>query len=125
MFLVCGMVFHALPTPVPDIDPVRDRLWVEHLTEVCVVISLMGAGLALNRPFGRRRWHTTWRLLGLTMPLTVAATGVLAWLLLDWPPAAALLLAAVLAPPTPCSHPRCGSARRPTPSTTRTRHGSR
>jgi NhaP-type Na+/H+ or K+/H+ antiporter len=101
VFLACGGAFQLLPTPLPDIDPVGDRAWVEHLTEVCVVVSLMGAGLALNRPFGRRRWGASWRLLGITMPLTVAVTGLLAWGVLDWPPAAALLLAAVLAPTDP------------------------
>src|SRR5690606_35271671 len=82
-------------------DPVADRVWVEHLTEVCVIVSLMGAGLALNRPFGRLRWRATWRQLGITMPLTVAAVAALARGLLDWPVAAVLLLAAVLAPTDP------------------------
>jgi NhaP-type Na+/H+ or K+/H+ antiporter len=101
VFLICGVLVQLLGAPLPDIDPVADRVWVEHLTEVCVILSLMGAGLALNRPFGRRHWHATWRLLGLTMPLTVAAVGVLGWTVLGWPPAAALLLAAVLAPTDP------------------------
>ncbi|WP_320781767.1 cation:proton antiporter [Streptomyces sp. CRN 30] len=101
VFLLCGIALHLLPGPVPDIDPVTDRVWVEHLTEMCVVVSLMGAGLALNRPFGRLRWQSTWRQLAITMPVTVAVTGLLAWWLLDWPPAAALLLAAVLAPTDP------------------------
>ncbi|MDN3253490.1 cation:proton antiporter [Streptomyces sp. MA25(2023)] len=101
VFLAFGVALQVLPTPLPEIDPVRDRVWVEHLTETCVIVSLMGAGLALNRPFGLRRWQAPWRLIGVTMPLTVAATGLLAWWLLDWPPAAALLLAAVLAPTDP------------------------
>ncbi|MFE0805758.1 sodium:proton antiporter, partial [Streptomyces sp. NPDC058834] len=101
VFLACGAVLQLLPTPLPEIDLVRDRVWVEHLTEICVIVSLMGAGLALNRPLGLRRWQGPWRLIGITMPLTIAATGLLAWWLLDWPPAAALLLAAVLAPPHP------------------------
>ncbi|MFC9289329.1 cation:proton antiporter [Streptomyces sp. NPDC057052] len=101
VFLLCGGVLPLLPVPLPEIDPVGDRTWVEHLTEICVIVSLMGAGLALNRPFGRRRWSATWRLLGITMPLTVAATALLARGLLDWPPAAALLLAAVLVPTDP------------------------
>ncbi|QKW53795.1 cation:proton antiporter [Streptomyces buecherae] len=101
IFLLLGIGLYLLPTPLPDVDPVTDRVWVEHLTEVCVIVSLMGAGLALNRPMGRRRWRTTWRLLGVTMPLTIAAVAVLAWWLLDWPPAAALLIAAVLAPTDP------------------------
>ncbi|MFB9467187.1 cation:proton antiporter [Streptomyces cinereospinus] len=101
VFLVAGIGVYLLPLPLPVIDPVADRLLVEHVTEICVIVALMGAGLALNRPVGRRRWASTWRLLGITMPLTVLATGLTAWWLLDWPPAAALLLAAVLAPTDP------------------------
>ncbi|MDT9685871.1 cation:proton antiporter [Streptomyces sp. TRM76323] len=101
VFLLCGMVLQASPLPLPEVDPVGDRIWVEHLTEVCVIVSLMGAGLALNRPVGWRQWQASWRLLGVTMPLTIAVTGLLAWWLLDWPPAAALLLAAVLSPTDP------------------------
>ncbi|OSC69850.1 cation transporter, partial [Streptomyces sp. 4F] len=74
VFLAFGVALQLLPTPLPEIDPVRDRVWVEHLTEICVIVSLMGAGLALNRPFGLRRWQAPWRLIGVTMPLTVAAT---------------------------------------------------
>jgi NhaP-type Na+/H+ or K+/H+ antiporter len=101
VFLAGGVALHLMAAPLPEIDLVRDRVWVEHLTEICVIVSLMGAGLALNRPFGARRWQATWRLIGITMPLTIAFTGLLAWWLLDWPPAAALLLAAVLAPTDP------------------------
>ncbi|WP_028814987.1 cation:proton antiporter [Streptomyces flavidovirens] len=101
IFLVTGVLIQLLPLPVPVVDPVRDRLWVEHTTEVCVIVSLMGAGLAIDRPVSRRRWSSTWRLLGVTMPLTVVAVALLAWGLLDWPPAVALLLGAVLAPTDP------------------------
>ena len=101
VFLVGGIGVYLLPLPLPVIDPVEDRLLAEHITEICVIVALMGAGLALNRPVGRRRWATTWRLLGITMPLTVVLTALAAWWLLDWPPAVALLLAAVLAPTDP------------------------
>ncbi|MEU9292406.1 cation:proton antiporter [Streptomyces sp. NPDC048266] len=101
VFLAAGAVVAALPLPVPAVDPVRDRLWVEHVTELCVIVSLMGAGLALNRPFGRRAWGGPWRLLGISLPLTIAGTALIAALLLDWPPALALLVAAVLAPTDP------------------------
>ncbi|MDL5199284.1 cation:proton antiporter [Streptomyces sp. ALI-76-A] len=101
VFLMGGMCVYLLPLPLPVVDPVEDRLLTEHVTEIGVLIALMGAGLALNRPVGRRRWATTWRLLGVTMPLTVLVTALVAWWLLGWPPAAALLLAAVLAPTDP------------------------
>ncbi|MFI7444294.1 cation:proton antiporter [Nonomuraea indica] len=99
--LLGGMVLFLLPFPVLEPDPVAHRAALEHITEICVVISLMGAGLALNRRVGLRRWSTTWRLLGWTMPLTiVAVAGAASWLL-GWPLAAAVLLGAVLAPTDP------------------------
>lgn len=101
VFLLGGAGLYLLPLPFPDPDPVAHRILVEHLTEVCVVVSLMGAGLALNRPFGSRNWAVTWRLLGVAMPLTIAGVAVAAYALLGWPVAAALLLGAVLAPTDP------------------------
>lgn len=99
--LLGGMVLFLLPFPVLEPDPVAHRAALEHITEICVVISLMGAGLALNRRAGLRRWASTWRLLGWTMPLTIVAVAGAATWLLGWPLAAAVLLGAVLAPTDP------------------------
>ena len=74
---------------------------LRRLTEVVLVISLMGAGLKLDRLIGWRAWAPTWRLLALAMPLTI---GALAWLgsaLLGLGVATALLLGASLAPTDP------------------------
>ncbi|MEU2390349.1 cation:proton antiporter [Streptomyces sp. NPDC007369] len=100
VFLASGALTALLPLPVSRVDPVRDGLWVEHATELCVIVSLMGAGLALNRPFGLRRWAGPWRLLGISLPLTIAGTAALG-VALGWTLASALLLAAVLAPTDP------------------------
>ncbi|SFI92524.1 sodium/proton antiporter, CPA1 family [Streptosporangium canum] len=99
--LIGGILLYLLPLDLPRPDPVAHRALVEHATEICVLISLMGAGLAINRRFGPRAWASTWRLLGWTLPLTVMGVAGAACLLLDWPPAAALLLGAVLAPTDP------------------------
>ncbi|MEU5896748.1 cation:proton antiporter [Streptomyces venezuelae] len=101
VFLTSGVLVYVLPLPLPEVDPVEQRLVTEHVTEICVITALMGAGLALNRPVGRRSWSSAWRLLGVTMPVTVVLTALVACWLLGWPPAAALLLAAVLAPTDP------------------------
>lgn len=101
VFLAAGVLLYLTPLPLPEIDPVADRLWTQHLTELCVITSLMGAGLAINRPFGWRSWAATWRLLGVAMPLTIGATALAAWWLLGWPASAALLVAAALAPTDP------------------------
>lgn len=96
-------------TPLPDgmpLDPQANRATIEHVTELAVLVALMGVGLALDRPLNPRsraswgRWSTTWRLLGITMPLCIGAVALLAWGA-GIAPAAALLLGAVLAPTDP------------------------
>jgi NhaP-type Na+/H+ or K+/H+ antiporter len=73
----------------------------EHVTEMIVIIALMGAGLKIDRPVRLQAWGVTWRLLGVAMPLTIAAVALLGWSLLDLGIATALLLAAALAPTDP------------------------
>lgn len=84
-----------------DPDP---RTWdtvTERLTELVVIIALMGAGLKLDRPPGWSRWATTWRLLAIAMPLTIAATVWLGWAGLGFSVAMALLFGASMAPTDP------------------------
>jgi NhaP-type Na+/H+ or K+/H+ antiporter len=61
----------------------------------------MGAGLKLDRPVGWRSWAITWRLLGISMPLTIAAIAALGWGFLGLSLASAILLGAALAPTDP------------------------
>lgn len=96
-------------SPLPDglpVDPMANRALIEHVTELVVIVALMGVGLALDRPLEMRHarswrsWGSTWRMLGIAMPLSillVTGIGMLAGLGL----AAALLLAAALAPTDP------------------------
>ncbi|KAB2352534.1 cation:proton antiporter [Actinomadura rudentiformis] len=100
LFLAGGVLLYLLPVNLPEPDPVAHRVAVEHLTELCLIVSLMGAGLALNRPFGRR-WSSTARLLVIVLPVTTVLVAVAAHVLLGWPAAAAVLLGAALAPTDP------------------------
>ena len=90
-----------------SLSPVEHRVFVEHLTEVTVIIALMGVGLALDRPLrwsrlrGWGAWSTTWRMLGIAMPLCIGGVLLLGWGVLGLAPAAALLLGAALAPTDP------------------------
>ena len=101
VFLGAGMAAFSLLGDLPDPDPVAHPEFTTHLTEICVIISLMGAGLALDRPLGRRRWATTWRMLGIAMPLCMAGMALLGIWLLGLGLAAAVLVAAALAPTDP------------------------
>lgn len=100
-FLALGMVVFALPLGLPDIEPLAHPKLTEHLTEVGVIVALMGAGLKIDRPLSRRGWASTWRLLLIAMPLTIAAMAFLGWWWAGLVPAAAMLLGAALAPTDP------------------------
>ncbi len=101
MFLAIGAAIFAVPSDLPDPDPMQHPEVAEHLTEVAVIVALMGAGLRLDRRPGLRSWATTWLLLGLAMPLTIVLTAVLGWWWAGLAPATALLLGAALAPTDP------------------------
>lgn len=74
---------------------------VEKLCEAVVIISLMGAGLKIDRKIGLQSWATTWRLLGVAMPITILAVTLLGVYAVGLPAAMALLLGAALAPTDP------------------------
>ena len=95
----------GLPDGLP-LDPQQNRAAIEHVTELVVLVALMGVGLALDRPLDMRswaswrRWGPTWRLLAIGMPLTIASVALLGWFA-GLAPAAAVLLGATLAPTDP------------------------
>jgi NhaP-type Na+/H+ or K+/H+ antiporter len=97
-----GAAIFALPN-VPGVAPhPQDHLKItERLTELVVIVALMGAGLKLDRPLAWATSQLTWRLIGIAMPLTIAALAVLGTWLLGLGAAAAILLAASLAPTDP------------------------
>jgi sodium/hydrogen antiporter len=101
VFLALGMLVFALPLGLPDADPLAHPELTQHLTEVCVIVALMGAGLKIDRPLTGRRWTSTWRLLAVAMPVTIGAVALLGWWWAGLVPAAALLLGASLAPTDP------------------------
>jgi NhaP-type Na+/H+ or K+/H+ antiporter len=101
VFLATGIAVFSVADSLPDPDPVAYSDITVHLSEICVIISLMGAGLALDRPVGRVRWATTWRLLGIAMPLCLIGLTLLGWSVLGLSVAGAVLVAAALAPTDP------------------------
>ncbi|WP_108248615.1 cation:proton antiporter [Planctomonas deserti] len=101
VFLGAGVLAFALIPNLPTPSPIEYGELTLHITEICVIISLMGAGLAINRRLGRRSWASTWRLLAITMPLSILGVALLGWGALGLGVAGALLLGAVLAPTDP------------------------
>ncbi|MET0807823.1 MAG: cation:proton antiporter [Pseudoxanthomonas sp.] len=101
LYVGLGMALYSLPWSLPAADPVRYPDIAERLTELTVLLALVGAGLRIDTPFGWRRWRLTWRLLAIAMPLTILAGFLLGQELLGYGLAGAMLLGAVLAPTDP------------------------
>ena len=103
IYVAFGFAVFSLPVDLPLMNPEDhrfDRKVMEYITEFIVIISLAATGLKLDRDPGWRNWRTGWLLLGLAMPLTIAAVaGLGIWIGLA--PVTAILLGAVLAPTDP------------------------
>jgi NhaP-type Na+/H+ or K+/H+ antiporter len=104
LFIIVGSLlsFTSVSLPLQDIlTNDFQRKILEHFTELIVIISLAGAGLAIDRKVGLQTWKHTWVLLLLVMPLTIVCIATLGYYALSLPLASAFLLAAVLAPTDP------------------------
>jgi len=99
--LLLGYLAFALPLGLPRPDLSRQGTLVERLTEIVVIVSLMGAGLKIDRPFHLASWGGTWRLLGITMILSIGLGALSGWWIAGFAPAAALLFGSLIAPTDP------------------------
>lgn len=101
LYVTLGALVYTLPLPLPPASPIRFSLVTERLTELTVIVALVSVGLRIDTRFGWRRWALTWRLLAVSMPLTILAGWWLGQAWLGYGMATALLLGAVLAPTDP------------------------
>lgn len=101
LLLALGWVAVALPLGLEGFDPLEHGTLTEHVTEVAVIVAIMGAGLRIDRPLGWRSWSATWRLLGITMTLTIGLGALVGWYVAAFVPATAMLMGAVISPTDP------------------------
>ena len=92
----------ALPFLIDTYDPlVHYSDWMRRVTEFALIVAVLGAGLKIDRRFSLKRWMSTWRLLLIVMPLSIAAISAAAWWLLALPVGLAIFLGSALAPTDP------------------------
>ncbi len=101
VLVVVGGLFFLMPLGLPAPDPNQHLGVTERATELAVIVALMGAGIKIDRPFDWRAWGSTWRMLAIAMPVTIALTAVLGATVGGIAATSALLLGAVLAPTDP------------------------
>ncbi len=83
------------------VAPIRDASLIEHLSEFAVIVALFGTGLRLERALHPRGWSSVGRLLGIVMPLTIAAVALFGTQVMGLSLGAAIILGAALAPTDP------------------------
>lgn len=105
IMLLAGLLLGLLPLPAPYGgdwgSPAAHLGDVELFAQLGILVALAGTGLSIDRGLSWRGWQSTWRLLGLAMPLSILAVALLGAWWLALAPAAALLLGAALAPTDP------------------------
>jgi sodium/hydrogen antiporter len=99
--LALGFLALAIPGVLRGAARIERVTLLEHWTEAVLIIAVLGAGLSLDRRIGLHRWASTWRLLGIAMPLGFAAMSMLAWTVGQFSVATALLIGAILSPTDP------------------------
>lgn len=96
-----ALIFTFTPLAKYSPHPIETPLLIEKATELIVIVSLMGAGLKIDRIFSFKGWALTARLLAIVMPICIAALALVGHGLLGLGLASALLLGACLAPTDP------------------------
>lgn len=102
LYVLIGVVLYSLLGKyLPAADPMKYEDVTIHLTELVVIVSIMGTGLKIDQPFTFKTWRVPFRLISITMLLCIGSLMVLGQLMLGFNMAAALLLGAVMAPTDP------------------------
>lgn len=86
---------------VPALDPVRDHLLVERLSEFALMFAVFAAGLTVEREVRRRSVVSISILLLIVMPLSILLIAMFGQTMMGLSLGAAVLLGAVLAPTDP------------------------
>ena len=101
VFLLFGIFIYSVVDDLPWPNPEWQEDHVVHLTELTVIVALMGTGIKIDHPFSFRAWKAPFRLVTITMLLSIGLMAVLSMWGLEFDLASAVLLGAILAPTDP------------------------
>lgn len=96
-----GLIYLLFPQHLPNPIPGDNLDFTIHLSELIVIISLMGTGLKIDQKFSFKNWSSPLKLVFITMLLCISAVFLLGYYILGLSLASAVLLGAVLAPTDP------------------------
>lgn len=96
-----GMLVGYFWITLSFLNPLENSIVIEKVTEIVVLVSLVGAGIKIDTELAWHLWRPTVRLLLITMPICIFAMAVLGYYTFGLSLGAAILLGAVLAPTDP------------------------
>jgi len=104
LYSLLAVALFSQITSLPLLDPINNKMHTvvtEYVTEIIVIISLAGAGLAIDRRFRFSTWQSTLRLLCVSMPICIAGAAFLGHWIFGLSLTDSILLGACLAPTDP------------------------
>ncbi|MGB5928416.1 MAG: sodium:proton antiporter [Cyclobacteriaceae bacterium] len=101
VYLLFGAIVYYFIDELPWPNPFVKDTETLHLTELVVIVALMGTGLKIDRPCSLKKWRAPIRMMSIAMLLCIAGITAIAYFVLGWDLASACLLGAVLAPTDP------------------------
>ena len=102
IYVAAGAILYALlGTYLPDPIPQHNETLTLHLTEIVVIISLMGTGIKIDRTFSFKNWASPFKLISLAMLMCIGIAAWVGYTFLGFDLASAVLLGSVLAPTDP------------------------
>jgi sodium/hydrogen antiporter len=101
LYVVLGIAIYTAIDILPSPNPFGYLDFTVHITELVVIVSLMGTGLKIDEPFSFRDWKVPLRLVSITMLLNIGFVSLVAFYFLNLDVASSILLGAVLAPTDP------------------------
>ena len=101
LYVAIGFGLYSFLDVLPAPDPDKENDVTLRLTELVVIVSLMGTGLKIDEKFSFKTWAIPIRLVSVTMILSIGLTALLGFYWLEFTLPAAILLGAALAPTDP------------------------
>ena len=101
LYLAFGLLVGPLGLQLWEQDLSRNKLWIEHLAEAAVLVSLFIGGLNMRLPLRAPEWRNAWILAGPVLLGTIIGLTLVGHYLLGLAWGVALLVAAVLSPTDP------------------------
>ncbi|WPP49165.1 cation:proton antiporter [Catalinimonas niigatensis] len=101
VYLLLGIILYSVFDTLPWPNPLWEENFTVHMTELIVIVALMGTGLKIDHRFSFREWRVPFRLITITMLLSIGIFAFVGYWFLGFNLPSAILLGAVLAPTDP------------------------